>query len=210
MKKKSLLLFGILASLVWMWSCDKEDETAATLSADIKIGDTYGGGKVFYIAPDRTFGLVAAPADVNETGIAWSELRVTIVTDSAIGTGAANTKKIIELKTKGDYEVYVAPDDEVYAAKVVDEWTEGGYSDWYLPSIGELTELYKQRDVVGGFDEDKKYWSSSAIDGGYASVSGYTYYYNFEPAAQSVKPVQVDLNQQNTYRVRAVRTIKAE
>lgn len=210
MKKKSLLLFGILASLVWMWSCEKEDETVATLSADIKTGDTYGGGKVFYIASDRTFGLVAAPADVNETGIAWSELRVTIVTDREIGTGAANTKKIIELKTNGGTEVDVAPAGEVYAAKVVDTLTTGGYSDWYLPSIDELTELYKQRDVVGGFNETKKYWSSSAIDGGYASVSGYTYFYDFNPAAQRVKPVQTDLNQQNTYRVRAVRTIKAE
>lgn len=208
---KRLLLFGIFATLVLSWSCDKnEDNVVATIAADIKIGDEYGGGKVFYIAPDRTFGLVAAPTDVNETGVAWSVLRVTIVTDSEIGTGAANTKKIIELKTNGGTEVDVTPADEVYAAKVVDELTVGGYDDWYLPSIDELTELYKQRTIIGGFDETKKYWSSSAIDGNYIGPSGYTYFYDFAPAAQAVKPIQTDLNQQYLHRVRAIRTIKAE
>jgi hypothetical protein len=205
---KKLLFVGIFTILALSWSCDKEDEVAV-LSAEIKIGDTHGGGKVFYIAPDRTFGLIAAPADVNEEGVAWSALRVTIVTESEIGTGAANTKKIIELKTKGDKEVYVAPADEVYAAKVVDALTTGGYNDWYLPSIDELTELYKQRAVVGGFNETGKYWSSSAIDGGYAGVSGYVSFYDFNPAAQNVKPIQSDLNHQYTYKVRAIRTLKA-
>ncbi|MDR0733373.1 MAG: DUF1566 domain-containing protein [Dysgonamonadaceae bacterium] len=206
---KKLLLFGILATLALSWSCDKKDEPA-TLSANIKVGDTYGGGKVFYIAPDRTFGLVAAPADVNEKGIAWSALRVTIVGDTEIGTGAANTKKIIDLKTRGDKEVEIAPADEVYAAKVVDELTTGGYNDWYLPSIDELTELYKQRNLVGGFNETGTYWSSSAMDGNYIGPSGYPYFYDFRPAAQSVKPVQADLNQQYLRLVRAVRTIRAE
>ncbi|MDR2691258.1 MAG: DUF1566 domain-containing protein [Dysgonamonadaceae bacterium] len=208
--KKSLLLFGIFASLI-LWSCDKnEDKPASVISADVKVGDVNGGGTVFYIAPDRTFGLVAAPEDVNETGIAWSALRVTIPTEKAIGTGAANTQKIIELKTKGGTEVDVAPADEIYAAKVVAELTTGGYSDWYLPSIDELTELYRQRAVVGGFNETKTYWSSSAIDGGYIGPSGYTYFYDFNPAAQDVKPVQTDLNQHYPKLVRAIRTLKAE
>ena len=92
---KKLLLFAILAILASSWSCDKEDEVAV-ISADVKIGDTQEGGKVFYIAPDRSFGLIAAPEDVNENGVAWSVLRVTIVTENKIGTGAANTKKIVK------------------------------------------------------------------------------------------------------------------
>jgi hypothetical protein len=114
------------------------------------------------------------------------------------------------LKTKGDKEVYVAPADEDYAAKRVANLTEGGYNVWYLPSIDELTELYKQRAVVGGFNETGKYWSSSAIDGGYAGVSGYVFFYDFNPSAQAIKPIQSDLNHQYTYKVRAIRTLKAK
>jgi hypothetical protein len=29
----------------------------------------------------------------------------------------------------------------------------GGYSDWYLPSSGELLELFKQKNVIGGFSQ---------------------------------------------------------
>jgi len=34
-----------------------------------------------------------------------------------------------------------------------------------LPSVAELHELYLQRDVVGGFDSDSDYWSSTEYDG---------------------------------------------
>ena len=37
-----------------------------------------------------------------------------------------------------------------------------GFSDWRLPSKGELEILYNERDIIGGFEtsNNTKYWSS--------------------------------------------------
>ncbi len=39
-----------------------------------------------------------------------------------------------------------------------------GFTDWYLPTLEELSLLYKQRTKVKGFVLDGSYWSSS-VDG---------------------------------------------
>ena len=54
----------------------------------------------------------------------------------------------------------LACNDQVNAAKLVDALTDGGYSDWYLPSKDELNKLYLNRNLVGNFI-DVNYWSSS-------------------------------------------------
>ncbi len=53
--------------------------------------------------------------------------------------------------------------------------SDGGFSDWYLPSREELTLLYSNRNSVGGFGTGKYYSSSElAVNGAY-----YAYYLNF-------------------------------
>lgn len=47
----------------------------------------------------------------------------------------------------------------------------GGKSDWFLPSIHELSRMYITRDLLG--ISSGSFWSSDAIDEDYA------YYYNF-------------------------------
>jgi hypothetical protein len=49
------------------------------------------------------------------------------------------------------------------AARLCGDLTEGGFSDWYLPSKDELNALYTNRVAIGGFTNDR-YWSSSEID----------------------------------------------
>ena len=46
------------------------------------------------------------------------------------------------------------------AARLCGDLTQGGYSDWYLPSQDELNALYTNRVAIGGFTSNE-YWSSS-------------------------------------------------
>ena len=54
-----------------------------------------------------------------------------------IGAGRKNTSAIL------------AFDPDYSAAKACRDYSGGGKTDWYLPSIGELKALYEQRELVG-------------------------------------------------------------
>jgi len=83
-------------------------------------------------------------------------------TEDAVGTGEANTIKIIS--AYGSVEPYEASDD--YAARLCSDLvvSNGGidYDDWFLPSIDEMDQMYINlyEEVIGGFT-DKGYWSST-------------------------------------------------
>ena len=46
------------------------------------------------------------------------------------------------------------------AAKVVSDYSQNGFDDWFLPSKDELNELYGKRTEVGG-SFSANYWSST-------------------------------------------------
>ncbi|MFA4871368.1 MAG: hypothetical protein WC623_24430 [Pedobacter sp.] len=112
------------------------------------IGDVYGGGKIFYISPDGLTGLIVAPEN-QSTGIQWYN-GINIITgaiDTAIGTGQANTAKIIDAQGVGSY-----------AAQLCNDLILGRYNDWFLPSKDEIHELYLQMHIIG--IPPDSYWSS--------------------------------------------------
>jgi hypothetical protein len=130
-----------------------------TVNPVVAVGDSYGGGIVAYILQsgdpgydaNKQHGLIATTADLNGGAeIAWSNIIALVgTTGTALGTGQANTTAIVGQGgcTSG-------------AAYLCDHLTEGGYSDWYLPSKEELNKLYLNRVAIGGFD-NYYYWSSS-------------------------------------------------
>lgn len=118
------------------------------------IGDSYGGGIIFYVDGTGKHGLIADIIDTNYRMIKWGDSYYlnTGATGTAVGTGAENTRKIIAVQGT-QYS---------YAALVCANYRGGGFADWFLPSKDELYLLYKQKiaGVVKGFTWGA-YWSSS-------------------------------------------------
>lgn len=143
-----LLLFAV--SVIFTNSCKKNK---------LSIGDSYGGGIIAYIlvsgdpgySSKTQHGLIAAPSD-QSNGLKWYNGGLFMETGAigtAIGAGSSNTNTIIASQGTGDYAAQLCADLEL-----------GGYSDWYLPSIDELSKLYENKTMIGGFIKSS-YWSSS-------------------------------------------------
>jgi hypothetical protein len=147
------------------------------------IGDTGpAGGIVFYTTDGGLHGLESAPAD-QSLGAPWGCRGTSIAGagGTAVGTGAQNTADILAgCSVTG------------IAAQIADDYTLGGYDDWFLPSKGELNKLYQQRNVVGEFAFDG-YWSSTKLDSHDAWAQIFTIGIQYYPSKS------------NPLRVRAVR-----
>ena len=146
-------------------SCNKETEVASpglqSSSIDASqpsdkhfIGEHFGGGIIFYLNNSGDHGLIAASADFEEA-IFWSEKdTLNGATDTALGSGAGNTRRIVKIQGFPEFEA------DTYAALECLELSQNGYQDWYMPSIGELNKLYENKAIIGGFQQFS-YWSSS-------------------------------------------------
>ncbi|MFZ4463994.1 MAG: DUF1566 domain-containing protein [Bacteroidales bacterium] len=97
-------------------------------SSAFTIGQSYGGGTIFFVTPDGQHGLIAETQDQSNNCTLYEA-------QNAISTPlnhSTNGKK---------------------------------YTDWRLPSKYELSLLYAQKTVVGGF-ANAYYWNSTEFDSG--------------------------------------------
>jgi len=127
------------------------------------IGESYGGGIIFWLDESGEHGLIAAPSDQG-SGIIWHN---GVVVDyiyigaqaSSIGGGYFNTQYIFKVQGSG-----------YYAASICHDYDGSGYTDWYLPSIYELRLMHKNlhENGLGNFNGSSNYgeyyWSSTEID----------------------------------------------
>ena len=113
----------------------------STGTSALTIGQSYQGGKIFWLDSTGQHGLIAATADQIQ-GIQWDNGSNTITNAvrDGIGAGIYNTERIIANESTGNY-----------AAQICANYQGGDYGDWYLPSKYELNLLYLQRVAVGGF-----------------------------------------------------------
>ena len=170
-----------IAPFVWVAGCSGSTCDAATASSGPPAGGSYasgttttpptcaaggvcvvgntgpGGGKVFYVASSPfacgpslasscTY-LEAAPFPNPETqrnAVATANFSTLIsgADGTAIGTGAKNT-----IDTVAQAGNLAANSAAAYCA----DYTYGGFSDWFLPSIDELQEFHTNRASVGGY-----------------------------------------------------------
>ena len=135
-----------------------------------RIGDIYGGGIVISTNPKiivSTENIVKIP-----WGCDGSYLGATGIT---VGTGKLNTSIICSLCPT-----------EVIAARVCVNYSGGGYTDWYLPSVGEMGLIYNMRNTIGGFINYWPYLTSTENTANYVACyvfpnvgGGATDKYNF-------------------------------
>jgi hypothetical protein len=158
-------------------------DTAKWTAAIHKLGDSYGGGIVFYIDATGQHGLIAATTDLS-TGIQWynGTNTTTYAVRNGIVAGMYNTERIVTNQGAGSY-----------AAQLCANYQGGNYGDWYLPSKYELNLLYLQKAVVGGL-AGNYYWSSTEY-----SSNDYAWYQNFSNGGQSGDSKSI------SYCIRAIR-----
>jgi hypothetical protein len=167
--------------------------TTAVPSCPYSVGQFAEGGVIAYILQpgdigydvNQQKGFVATVADIS-AGAEWGceGTSITAANFLSIGRGASNTAAIVAAcPTAG------------IAARLCDDLVEGGYSDWYLPSLEELRILCQRRNIIGGFVSGGLYWCSSQISPGInALVQNFT-------ACTSVTTAKSQLR-----RVRAIRS----
>jgi hypothetical protein len=112
------------------------------------VGYRHAGGIIAYMNEEKTHGLVISEDTFGKMPWAPGNLFVKETFATSSSDGLANTDKIID--TYGSTG---------YAAFACRNFRGGGYSDWYLPSIEELTLMITtglKAGFVGGV-----HWSSS-------------------------------------------------
>ena len=157
----------------------------ASIIIEYAVGDTGpAGGIVFYDKGSYSDGwryLEAAKSD-HATRVEWGGYGTYVGgTSTGIGSGKANTEKIVKALGDGNYTDRDGNEVELngnYAAKICDELVLGGHDDWFLPSRDELNELYKQKSTVGSF-ASYYYWSSSEDSSYGAWLQTFDYGYQF-------------------------------
>jgi hypothetical protein len=142
----------------------------ASISAPHYIGESFGGGIVFYVYDNGKHGLVAFTEDLfigNNYGLvapwaAGAAGTLALAFADGIKAGIINTQLTIsKYGIQADwYPAYAC----LQFSKNWDEEDYTLFGDWYIPSKKELILLWQQRAVVGNFDSNQYYWSSSEID----------------------------------------------
>ena len=190
------------------------------LVSPLNVGDTYGGGKVFYIfgpsdngyIKGQTHGLIAATEDqTTDAGVKWFPDKFYGATGTYIGLGLPNTLAIITSAI-----VTGTTNMSSFAAGLANSYRGGENIDWFLPSKDELNLLYQAREKIGGFATTghPTYWSSTQKGG--ISFTNFTSFANGVTSARlqffntGGSPVQqagtiTDTGIDNPRRVRAIR-----
>jgi len=142
------------------------------------IGEAFGGGVIFHLWKDAQgveHGLIVDKTDLSTSQV-WSNINQTLIGPSAQSSwdGLSNSNAIVGQAGHTSS-----------ASKLCLNSTNGGQSDWYLPSIDELSLLWHSRfnvnkslSAIGGakvLPNSAYYWSSTEHGGSNAWFFAFNY-----------------------------------
>lgn len=127
---------------------------------ELRLGDEYQGGKIFYLNGSGDHGLIGALEDLSrkddnsDVGFIWGGYESLLGTN--LDDGVSNTNKMAAISTSTGYAGYAFKSSYEY----------NGYKDWYIPSYNELELLSENKEYIGTFKRSdinwqNYYWSSS-------------------------------------------------
>jgi len=102
------------------------------------IGESYGGGIVFYVDNTGEHGLIVSPVDMSNA-YQWSNINNVAIGNAAksFWDGQSNTNAIISQSGHTNS-----------AAALCASYTGGGFNDWYLPSMNEFNMIFNERYII--------------------------------------------------------------
>ena len=119
----------MVALIAILTSCKKD-----VVTSPYYVGESYGGGIIFYIDSTNNHGLIAAPIDQNDSCPAFANVSI------------FNNKW----------------DTTHYAYYYCNKYNGGNYSDWVLPSKEQLILMYVNKEKIGGF-KNINYWACTVF-----------------------------------------------
>lgn len=159
-----LILFSLI-TLMFFQSCGERSVEEEVIIRS--IGDPYQGGIIAYLLKSddagyegsQQHGLIVALEDQGGMDVLWwNEVLGDLETKALgnlIGDDLSNKELIVSIQGEGVYAAKICMDYEVAENEVV-------YDDWFLPSKGELAEIYENIDELGEFKTT--YWSSTEAE----------------------------------------------
>lgn len=138
----------------------------------VVIGDELYGGNLAYIDKSEKHGLIAASEDQlislnpQVTEVPYNSVDEATKGGTNIYDGAKNTQDLVKMSLG-------SPLKESVSACV--NYPSDRYKDWYLPSISELNELYKQKDFLSGLATGYYATSTWSAVSTYAPIATHEY-----------------------------------
>lgn len=149
-------------------------------------GKTYEGGIIYSIDEEDLEGYVVSNTDLSASA-PWGCKGLYMVESWYTYVGGGRTNASIHLMD--------CPDDGT-AVRVCSASESNGYDDWFLPSTGSMSLIYKRVDSleIGNFD-DMTYWTSTGVEDDHDRA----YVYDFDTGGRLPK------SRDENYAVRGVR-----
>jgi hypothetical protein len=124
---------------------------------------------------------------------------IAVGTNTAVGTGEANTETLVKTMGKTAYTRSSGTAKGKYVAKICSDYklTVNGvvYDDWFLPSKDELNLMYTNlhKNGLGSFGNENVYWSSSENGNNDAFLQGFSsgsQFYGRKFSNNNVRPIR--------------------